>query len=105
MPYVIGESCIDIMDKSCVEECPVDCIYEGGRMLYIHPDECIDCGACEPACPMDAIVSTRTASDKWDLFQTASREVFDEIGAPGGSYKLTAPVEDPVSIQTFEKNS
>lgn len=55
MAYVITEPCVDVLDKSCIEECPVDCIYEGQRMQYIHPDECIDCGACESACPMEAI--------------------------------------------------
>ena len=55
MAYVIGEPCVDILDRSCVDECPVDCIYEGGRSLYIHPDECVDCGACEPVCPVEAI--------------------------------------------------
>ena len=45
MTYVIAEPCVDVKDKSCIEECPVDCIYEGGRMLYIQPDECVDCGA------------------------------------------------------------
>ena len=53
MPYVITEACIGTKDKSCVDVCPVDCIYEGPEMLYIHPDECIDCGACEPECPGD----------------------------------------------------
>src|SRR5688572_6871970 len=47
MTYTIAEPCIDVKDKACVEECPVDCIYEGERMLYIQPDECVDCGACE----------------------------------------------------------
>jgi NAD-dependent dihydropyrimidine dehydrogenase PreA subunit len=51
MTYVIGEPWVDVLDRACVEECPVDCIYEGERMLYIHPDECVDCGACEPAGP------------------------------------------------------
>ncbi len=55
MTYVIAAPCIDVMDRGCVEECPVDCIYEGARSLYIHPDECIDCGACEPVCPVEAI--------------------------------------------------
>ena len=55
MTYVIGEACVDVLDRACVEECPVDCIYEGERMLYIHPDECVDCGACEPVCPVEAI--------------------------------------------------
>ena len=55
MTYVIAEPCVDLLDKACIEECPVDCIYEGERMLYIHPDECVDCGACEPVCPVEAI--------------------------------------------------
>src|SRR4029453_5885729 len=49
MTYTIAEPCIDVKDRGCVDECPVDCIYEGPRMLYIQPDECVDCGACEPA--------------------------------------------------------
>jgi NAD-dependent dihydropyrimidine dehydrogenase PreA subunit len=55
MPYVITTRCVDVKDRSCVRECPVDCIYEGGRALYINPDECVDCGACEPVCPNDAV--------------------------------------------------
>ncbi len=58
MTYYIVEPCIDLLDKSCVEVCPVDCIhFEEGidRMGYIDPDECIDCGACEPVCPVTAI--------------------------------------------------
>ena len=55
MPYVITMLCTDIKDRACVSECPVDCIYEGDRALYIHPDQCVDCGACEPVCPNDAI--------------------------------------------------
>jgi NAD-dependent dihydropyrimidine dehydrogenase PreA subunit len=55
MTYVIAQPCVDLKDKACIEECPVDCIYEGERSLYIHPDECVDCGACEPVCPVEAI--------------------------------------------------
>ncbi len=55
MTYVIAEPCVDIKDRSCMEQCPVDCIYEGARALYINPEECIECGACEPACPTEAI--------------------------------------------------
>src|SRR5262245_844881 len=51
MPYIIAEPCINVKDRGCVDVCPVDCIYEGDDHLYIHPDECIDCGACEPECP------------------------------------------------------
>lgn len=55
MPFVITDACIDIKDRTCVSQCPVDCIYEGGRKLYLHPEECIDCGACESVCPANAI--------------------------------------------------
>lgn len=59
MPHVITEPCIGVKDQSCVEVCPVECIYDGGDQFYIHPDECIDCGACVPACPVSAIYPKR----------------------------------------------
>ena len=72
MPYIITEPCVGVCDTACVDVCPVDCIYpakdhsfdteegkekmrDAGEMLYIHPEECIDCGACEPECPVEAI--------------------------------------------------
>lgn len=55
MAYVITSPCIGEKDASCVEECPVDCIHEGEDQYYIDPEVCIDCGACEPVCPVDAI--------------------------------------------------
>jgi ferredoxin len=54
MTYVVTEACIKCKYTDCVEVCPVDCFYEGENMLVIHPDECIDCGVCEPECPADA---------------------------------------------------
>ena len=68
MPYVIAEPCINVKDKACVEVCPVDCIYEGTDMLFIHPDECIDCGACEPVCPVKAIFAEDEVPDQWKKF-------------------------------------
>ena len=68
MPYIIAEPCINVKDKACVEVCPVDCIYEGETMLYIHPDECIDCGACEPACPVQAIFTEDDTPEQWKHF-------------------------------------
>ena len=56
MTYIVNESCIRCKYMDCVEVCPVDCFYEGENMLVIHPDECIDCGVCEPECPVDAIM-------------------------------------------------
>ena len=60
MPYVVNQKCIKCKYTDCVEVCPVDCFYEGENMLVIHPDECIDCGVCEPECPIDAIVADTT---------------------------------------------
>ena len=56
MTYVVVENCIKCKFQDCVEVCPVDCFYEGENMLVIHPDECIDCGVCEPECPAEAIL-------------------------------------------------
>src|SRR3981081_4698952 len=68
MTYIIAEPCIDIKDKSCVDVCPVDCIHEAGRLLVIDPEECIDCGACEPECPVEACFPEDALPDKWAPF-------------------------------------
>jgi ferredoxin len=66
MTYVVLDSCIKCKFTDCVEVCPVDCFYEGENMLVIHPDECIDCGVCEPECPVDAIKpDTEPGLEKW----------------------------------------
>jgi NAD-dependent dihydropyrimidine dehydrogenase PreA subunit len=88
MTYIIAEPCIDVKDKSCIEECPVDCIYEGNRMLYIQPDECVDCGACEPVCPVEAIYYEDDVPSQWKDFRTVNSEFFVEIGSPGGASKV-----------------
>ncbi len=66
--YIITEPCIDVKDKSCIDVCPVDCIHETDRMLVIDPEECIDCGACEPECPVEAIFPEDAVSDTWEPF-------------------------------------
>ena len=78
MTYVIGEPCVDVLDRACVEECPVDCIYEGERMLYIHPDECVDCGACEPVCPVEAIYYEDDLPGKWQAYAGENARFFAE---------------------------
>jgi len=96
MPYFIAAPCIDVMDKSCIEECPVDCIYEGDRKLYINPQECIDCGACEPACPETAIFVDFKAPPGMEEFAEDNGRFFSEplpgragpLGNPGGSGKV-----------------
>ena len=66
MTYVVTEACIRCKYMDCVEVCPVDCFYEGENMLVIHPDECIDCGVCEPECPPEAILpDTDPSAEKW----------------------------------------
>ena len=66
MTFVVTDVCIMCKHTDCVEVCPVDCFYEGENTLVIHPDECIDCGVCEPECPIDAILpDTDPAADKW----------------------------------------
>ncbi|MBN9542438.1 MAG: ferredoxin family protein [Alphaproteobacteria bacterium] len=65
MPYVVTEACIKCKLTDCVEVCPVDCFYEGENMLVINPDECIDCGVCEPECPIEAIKPDTDAGIDW----------------------------------------
>ena len=79
MPYVIAEPCVDTMELSCLAVCPVDCIhYEPGvdRMLYIDPDECIDCGACEPECSVTAIYAEDALPAKWAAYTELNGQWF-----------------------------
>ncbi len=85
MTYVVTDPCVDVKDKACVEECPVDCIYEGTRTLYIQPDECVDCGACEPVCPTAAIFYEDDVPADQSKFVAINAEFFAEIGSPGGA--------------------
>ena len=101
MTYVIAEPCIDVLDRACVEECPVDCIYEGKRMLYIQPDECVDCGACEPVCPVEAIFYEDDVPDEWERYTVANVEFFDELGSPGGASKVGVTEHDPDWIKAM----
>ncbi len=96
MTYVIGSACVDVMDKSCMSECPADCIYEGARSLYINPNECVDCGACKLICRVGAIEYETDLPDD-ELPHLADNAAFFEIvlpgreaplGSPGGAYGL-----------------
>ena len=68
MTYIIAEPCVDVKDLSCVDVCPVDCIHEASRILVIDPEDCIDCGACEPECPVEAIFPEDALPEKWSPF-------------------------------------
>jgi NAD-dependent dihydropyrimidine dehydrogenase PreA subunit len=96
MTYVIGRACVDVMDKSCVQECPVDCIYEGARSLYINPDECVDCGACKFICRMEAIYYQTDLPENQQQHLADNAAFFSEIlpgrteplGSTGGASAL-----------------
>ena len=84
MAYIICEPCIGTKDSACVDVCPVDCIhprkdeadFATAEMLYIHPDECIDCGACVPACPVEAIFELSETPEKWTSFIPVNADYF-----------------------------
>jgi len=84
MTYVITQPCIGVKDASCVDVCPVDCIhpsqgepgFEAAEQLFINPDECIDCGACEPACPVTAIFEESAVPEEWKSFTKINVDFF-----------------------------
>ena len=84
MTYIVIENCIKCKYMDCVEVCPVDCFYEGENMLVINPDECIDCGVCEPECPVEAIVpDTEDGLDKWLEINTKYGSIWPNITVKG----------------------
>lgn len=91
--FVIGADCVDVLDRACVDECPIDCIFVGNRMAYIQPDECIDCGACEPVCPVEAIHYEDDIPAGQEQFLEENARFFAEplpgrdapLGQPGGA--------------------
>lgn len=102
MTYVVVGACVDVKDKACIDECPVDCIYEGARMLYINPDECVDCAACEPVCPVDAIYFDENVPDELSQYTQYNREFFDTLGSRGGASKLGVLDHDPEPIKSLD---
>jgi NAD-dependent dihydropyrimidine dehydrogenase PreA subunit len=113
VPYIITDACIDIMDRSCMDECPVDCIYEGGRKLYINPVECIDCSACEPVCPVEAISQDRAVPAGQEAFVEDNARFFDKplpgrdeaIGAPGGAAQVGAIDADTELVASYDSRA
>ena len=88
MTYIVNDKCIMCKHTDCVEVCPVDCFYEGENMLVINPDECIDCGVCEPECPVDAIqADTEDGTAKWVEFN----DKWSKGGWPVITEKKTPP--------------
>ena len=94
MAFVITQPCIGTTDQACVEVCPVDCIhFEEGkdRMLYIDPDECIDCGACEPACPVSAIFAEDDLPDDQEAFREINAQWYQDKDAARAKVQTLAP--------------
>ena len=78
MAFVVAEPCIACKYTDCVAVCPVDCFYEGANFLVIHPDECIDCGACEPVCPVKAIFAEDETPEQWKNFIELNKQFFKD---------------------------
>ena len=103
MTYVISSACVDVMHKACVQVCPVDCIYEGARALYINPDECVDCGACKLECEVGAIYYETDLPEDEQRHLADNAVFFTEVlsgrdaplGSPGGASEL-----GPVGVDT-----
>ena len=97
MTYIIGDACIDVKDISCQSVCPVDCIHETDRMLVIDAEECIDCGACEPECPVEAIFPEDALPEKWEPFvkiNAAYLEGFDVVNKLAQDYATEHNVQN-----------
>ncbi|MFV2054357.1 indolepyruvate ferredoxin oxidoreductase subunit alpha [Aliiroseovarius sp. YM-037] len=106
MALIIKSECIDVKDGICTTSCPVDCIYEGERMYYIHPTECIECGMCESICPVDAIRYDDEVEEKDADFVRINAEVFHgpdgEVEEPGGWYRGADPIKDHPEVAAYK---
>ncbi|WP_336082515.1 ferredoxin [Nocardia sp. SSK8] len=110
MTFVIGAACVDVLDRACVDECPIDCIFEGNRMAYIQPDECIDCGACEPVCPVEAIYYEDDLPAGQEQFIAENARFFAEplpgrataLGQPGSAASVGVVGVDTEYVQRYQ---
>ncbi len=95
--------CIDVKDGTCAIACPVDCIYEGERMFYIHPTECIECGICETICPVDAIRYDDEVPSDEEHFLSINASLFKDADGnmiePGGWSRNDEPLDDPEEVR------
>ena len=105
MTLVITSACVDVKDGICTTACPVDCIYEGERMYYIHPTECIECAMCESICPVDAIRYDDEVSVEEQPFvelnDVAFRNAEGALIKPGGWKSSNSPIADPPILSTL----
>lgn len=111
MSYVITSPCVDVKDGACVEECTSDAIYEGLRKMYINPNECSECGACESACPIGAITSERRVPATEKDFVASELAFFLDVlpgrdeplgETPGGGSRLGVIHADTPFVAAYE---
>ncbi|MBI3711157.1 MAG: ferredoxin family protein [Proteobacteria bacterium] len=109
MAYVVASACIDVKDGACLKVCPVDCIYMGGRTVYIQPDECIDCALCVSVCPVDAIYADDELPEHEKPFTAINREFFAAAvtgwGSPGAASPTYTTDQDHPAVVVFPKRS
>ena len=108
MTYIVTDACVRCKYTDCVEVCPVDCFYEGENFLVIHPDECIDCGVCEPECPVEAIKpDTEDDPDgKWLAVNSKFAEIWPNITVrkdPPADYKEFETITNKLEKYFSEK--
>src|SRR5687768_11898610 len=100
MAYVVADPCVKCKYTDCVAVCPVDCFYEGKNSLAINPDECIDCGACEPECPTTAIFEESELPAKWSIYKELNAILSGAKPAPGDVDKAKLPADLASAIDT-----
>ncbi len=111
MAYIVADPCIKCKYTDCVAVCPVDCFYEGENFLVIHPDECIDCGACEPECPTTAIFEESDLPGKWHVFISinsvfSGNELLDDVDTDGWPQQLIEGADNaPWPVIAEQKDS
>lgn len=90
MTYIITSPCVDVVDGACVDVCPVDCIYSkaGDHMLFINPEECIDCAACEPVCPVNAIFAEDQVPEKEKPYVKINYDYDYKVSSPGNNTRI-----------------
>ena len=102
MTYVVTDNCIKCKYMDCIEVCPVDCFYEGDNMLVIHPDECIDCGVCEPECPADAIKpDTEPGLEKW--LEVNTDKLTGKVVRMPVREDIKAPVNEQLIVELYSR--
>ena len=88
MAFVVTQACVDVKDKSCIQVCPADCLFEGGRMMYINQDLCINCGACEAVCPTQAIRYDEELDGDDAMFVQINEQFFEGLDIAKGGRKM-----------------